>query len=773
MLETTLKELKKLIPHNTFEQFITHENKIKEKTFILIKNNNIKKFIKLKNKYHANKNNNISINQPDKWIKNLTETKIPINVQNILALGPNFAHDITTSKEIPTFDLIANTETLLKSVNPTEVENIRGKIINTITNYTNIIKHNTKKQNPFQKNLNKNVKETQIFLKTNPNLLILKPDKCNSTVIMEKTDYHNKLTNQLKDKNIYKPLKLDPTSKYQNKNNEIVKNWLQKHYIDNITAHKLTIHNAQPPKIYGLPKLHKINIPLRPIISCNQSPLYNLSKFMSNILSNIINNNPHYIKDSFHFKNFINSITIPENHSIFSLDIVSLYTNIPNELIINVITKKWSKISEHTKIPKQEFLNAIKLVVNTNYFQYHNNFYQQIDGCAMGSPLSSTIAQIVMEYVEETIIKDIKQDILFFKRYVDDCICIAPTNKITEIHSKFNNFHNKLQFTIEIEKNNKLNFLDLTLIKHNNIIHTSWNTKDIHSGRYLNYLSQHPLSQKKGTIISLVDRAIKLTSPHLRQDILQNLENTLTQNNYPKTLIKKIIKTRVYLHYNHNTTQKEPTNKLYTSFPFIKNLSSKIQKIVKNQNIILAYKPSNTLSNNFSKLKSKIPKLKNTHLIYEIPCNNCDKTYIGMTTQYLEKRLQGHKYNKHEITTLKKHTHDTKHNFNFNNTKILKKDNNYNNLTIFESLYIKQSEHAVNNRSETININNAYDNLIELHTSNQKSKHENITNLCNNKNLPKNCPINFKETTNKHNTLTLEPIKKRYNLRSNKTRSNI
>lgn len=118
---------------------------------------------------------------------------------------------------------------------------------------------------------------------------------------------------------------------------------------------------------------------------------------MSNILSNIINNNPHYIKDSFHFKNFINSITIPENHSIFSLDIVSLYTNIPNELIINVITEKWSKISEHTKIPKQEFLNAIKLVVNTNYFQYHNNFYQQIDGCAMGSPLSSTIAQIVME----------------------------------------------------------------------------------------------------------------------------------------------------------------------------------------------------------------------------------------------------------------------------------------------------------------------------------------------------------------------------------------
>jgi len=53
-------------------------------------------------------------------------------------------------------------------------------------------------------------------------------------------------------------------------------------------------------------------------------------------------------------------------------------------------------------------------------------------------------------------------------------------------------------------------------------------------------------------------------------------------------------------------------------------------------------------------------KKQKIYLIYEIPCNKCDKTYIDMTTQYIEKRLQGHKYNKNETTTLKIYIHDTK-----------------------------------------------------------------------------------------------------------------
>lgn len=53
----------------------------------------------------------------------------------------------------------------------------------------------------------------------------------------------------------------------------------------NNTATKLKVHNAMPPRIYKLPKLHKL------FLACIQSPLENLSKFSKNILQNIINKN--------------------------------------------------------------------------------------------------------------------------------------------------------------------------------------------------------------------------------------------------------------------------------------------------------------------------------------------------------------------------------------------------------------------------------------------------------------------------------------------------
>ena len=92
--------------------------------------------------------------------------------------------------------------------------------------------------------------------------------------------------------------------------------------------------------IYGLPKLHKNNIPLRPIVSTVGSPTYKLSKFLSNILTNILGNTEHHFKDSGDFHNFIKYKTIPKNYTLISFDVVSLYTNISTGLAVNVIKEK-------------------------------------------------------------------------------------------------------------------------------------------------------------------------------------------------------------------------------------------------------------------------------------------------------------------------------------------------------------------------------------------------------------------------------------------------
>ena len=70
-----------------------------------------------------------------------------------------------------------------------------------------------------------------------------------------------------------------------------------------------------------------------------------------------------------------------------------------------------------------------------------------------------------MDDLGTTSIKQLGYTPLFYYRHVDDIILCIPQDKIECTLNIFNNYHQKLQFTIETEDNNKINFLDVTLIK--------------------------------------------------------------------------------------------------------------------------------------------------------------------------------------------------------------------------------------------------------------------------------------------------------------------
>lgn len=121
---------------------------------------------------------------------------------------------------------------------------------------------------------------------------------------MDTTEYKNKILSLLKDKNTYSTIATDPTNKFQILNNKLIANLKNKNIIDKDLERDLKIHNSLPPKIYGLPKLHKRDTPLRPITACIQSPFYSLSKYVSGILSNIVGKSQYHIKDSWIFADF-------------------------------------------------------------------------------------------------------------------------------------------------------------------------------------------------------------------------------------------------------------------------------------------------------------------------------------------------------------------------------------------------------------------------------------------------------------------------------------
>lgn len=535
---------------------------------------------------------------------------------------------------------------------------------------------------------------------------------------MTESDYDKKMNTLLEDKKTYKIIKTDPTKKYQKQNNELIDRWDKKLYIPPSVAKNLKIHNAITPKIYGLPKIHKNDVPLRPIVSCIQSPFNLLSKFLKNILNNIVYKNNYYIRDSIDLKEKIKDITIPQNYILVSLDVISLYTSIPIKLVTKVIEEKWDEIKQYTDIPMNEFIEATELTLNSTYFMYKDQIYKQIEGCAMGASISSVAAQMVMEHLESKVLSDIDFEIPFFYRYVDDCLTAIPKEKIRYIEEKFNAYNKHIQFTSEIENDKKINFLDITLHHTNQTIKTEWYTKKTWSSRYLNFLSNHPANQKRSVIIGLADRSIRLSDPEYRDAAIKKAKNALKENNHPQKLINKIFKDRLQEFLNTKNNQNQIENKnikkdtRYIALPFVNGLSQQLQGLHKKYNITICHKAHNLLANNFSKLKSVTPLNKRSNVIYEIPCSNCAQVYIGQTSQWLENRLKGHKYDKKNVTALTNHVSTENHTFDFNKTKILKTENHQKKREFYEMVEIQKNKNAVNDKKDLKNLSKIYLSIL-------------------------------------------------------------
>ena len=157
------------------------------------------------------------------------------------------------------------------------------------------------------------------------------------------------------------------------------------------------------------------------------------------------------------------------------------------------------------------------------------------------------MADLVLQDLEEEVLNKLSFNIQTYYRYVDDTILIIPKNKSKEILKIFNSYHSRLNFTYESEMDNTLSFLNLLMIKNDDgTIDTNWHRKNTFSGRYLNYFSNHSLNQKIGIIKNVVDTAILLSHEKFHEENLETIKNLLILNNYPKNLINKHIKSRIF-----------------------------------------------------------------------------------------------------------------------------------------------------------------------------------------------------------------------------------
>lgn len=136
----------------------------------------------------------------------------------------------------------------------------------------------------------------------------------------------------LQDKTKFQRLNDDPVKLTLQRENQ-VKKFLAKlkksESITQATYDKLCPTGSRIGILYGLPKIHKDNIPLRPILSCINNYSYKIAKFFIPLL-NPISSSAYMVKDSFLFVLEFFSLSVDSNNVVMaSFDVTSLFTNIP------------------------------------------------------------------------------------------------------------------------------------------------------------------------------------------------------------------------------------------------------------------------------------------------------------------------------------------------------------------------------------------------------------------------------------------------------------
>ena len=226
-------------------------------------------------------------------------------------------------------------------------------------------------------NLSPEEKKALQELRSDQTIRIMRADKGNCTVIMEKKDYDDKIMHLLNDRNAYQILPVGDKSIEITKKrvNKLVYGFAKENKITTSVYHQLKCDKAVSPKFYGLPKIHKSDIPLRPIVSFIGAPTYCLAKFLVGILSPLLSLE-YTIQNSRQFERLINNFQCLSDECLVSFDVVSLFTSIsvPETLTINFNLLMFDNLlHERTNLTASDVIKCAELCLHSTVFSFNDS----------------------------------------------------------------------------------------------------------------------------------------------------------------------------------------------------------------------------------------------------------------------------------------------------------------------------------------------------------------------------------------------------------------
>ena len=252
----------------------------------------------------------------------------------------------------------------------------------------------------------------------------------------------------------------------------------------------------------------------------------------------------------------------------------------PIDPAINIIRRKLELDQElhlRTSISVVKIISLLEFCLKAIYFQFQGRFFEQLQGAAMGSPISPIVANLYMEDFENKAINTAECPPTVWKRYVDDTFVVIEANKKQGFLDHINSVDPFIHLTTEDARTDgSFPFLHTIIMPQSDgSLLTSVYRKPTHTDQYLQWNSHHHLSAKFSVINTLKHRAKTVCSNNqLLKEEEDHLNKALKRCKYPDWALSRAnINQKKKPNTNQGTTkttnQRGSNNKPYIVVPYI------------------------------------------------------------------------------------------------------------------------------------------------------------------------------------------------------------
>ncbi|BHF78322.1 hypothetical protein SprV_0602143500 [Sparganum proliferum] len=200
----------------------------------------------------------------------------------------------------------------------------------------------------------------------------------------------------------YRPAQKSQAKAVADRLSKLLREHRHKNVITENEWHQVRATDTALARFYGLPKIPKANVPLRPIVALKGSPTYNLAKCMYSKLKFLQGNSTTSVRSASPFLIDLRARRIQSDKIMVSFDVTSLFASIPPKVAREVLRKRLEEAYDETQNAlKIEHLMRLFEFCQQTFFTFAGETYEQIKGTPMGSPVSSLVAELVLQELEK------------------------------------------------------------------------------------------------------------------------------------------------------------------------------------------------------------------------------------------------------------------------------------------------------------------------------------------------------------------------------------